>query len=222
MEDKEAQEGTKAQAIEYIHVKTTELYRLVIKVLKWIGIIAVTIFGLYLLTFIFEIFFFIAFFFAMPVIFPFFNKILEVKGEILIESRLGSPGENNKNPGDIVGVCIVPHNIIEACEQKGGNMSRIRSISGKPVILVEKFDPIKLEIIRAWIDEISSFKFLTDKNAFIKLREFVESLMDQILMTKRLRKLYQKWIYLESINNQELKAEIKEVESSIKEYKVNE
>lgn len=211
-------ENKKAQAIEYIHVKTSELYRLVIKALKWIGIIAGFGIGLYLLSFIFELFFFVAFFFAIPVLFPFFNKVLEVKGEIIIESRIGSPGDE-KNKGDVTGVCIVPHNIIEACEDKGGNISRIKSISGKPIMIVENFDPIKLEITRAWIDEVSSFKFLTDKNAFIKLREFVESLMDQILMTKRLRKLYTKWLYLESINNQELKTEVKEIEDRIKEFK---
>ena len=55
MESIEVPQSKKAQAIEYIHVKTSELYRLIIKALKWIGIIAGFCIGLYLLSYIFEL-----------------------------------------------------------------------------------------------------------------------------------------------------------------------
>lgn len=206
------------RTVEYIQVKTTESFRMFVKMVKWFLLLIGIILGLYVLSLIFGIYFFASFFLGGIIIIPVLNKIIDIKGEYILEGRLGVEGDEN-NKGDVIGVCKVPHEIIELCEHVGGNLSRIKTPSGKPLIICEKFDPNKLLIKRAWFDEIASIRFFIDKNAFARMRDYLISFMDDVLRTKRTRAVYHKMEFIKMFEDQEYRKDIKELEEEIKGFK---
>lgn len=203
------------KVIEYIHVKTTEGFRVAVKVISWILYFVAFVIGLYILSFIFGIYFFMAFALGGIIIVPILNQIIEIKGEYILEGRIGTEGDE-QNKGDVLGLCKVPHEIIELCETEGGNLSRIKTISGKPLIICEEFKPNQLMIKRAWFDEISSIRFFIDKNAFSRMRGYLIEFMDDVLRTKRTRKVYHKMEFIKMFEDQEYRKDIKEMEQEIK------
>lgn len=206
------------KTVEYIQVKTTEAYRLTIKLIKWVLLLIGIILGLYILSLFFGIYFFASFFLGGIVIIPILNKIIDIKGEYILEGRIGTEGDEN-NKGDIIGCAKVPHEIIELCEHEGGNLSRVKTISGKPLIICENFEPKKLLIKRAWFDEIASIRFFIDKNAFARMRDYLISFMDDVLRTKRTRAVYHKMEFIKMFEDQEYRKDIKELEKEIKGFK---
>ncbi|TET57428.1 MAG: hypothetical protein E3J52_10385 [Promethearchaeota archaeon] len=206
------------RTVEYIHVKTTESFRMAVKIIKWILLLISIILGLYILSLFFGIYFFLSFFLGGMIILPILNKIIEIKGEYILEGRLGVEGDEN-NKGDIIGLTKAPHKIIELCEHVGGNISRVKTISGKSLIICEEFNPNKLLIKKAWFDKIASIYFFMDKNAFVKMRDYLISFMDDVLRTKRTRAVYHKMEFIKMFEDQEYRKDIRELEEEIKGFK---
>lgn len=199
---------------EIVRVRTSEIYRSIVKVVKW-TIIAIIIIGvLYGLYTVFEIYFFGSFIFAVFVMGVIFFYMVQVPGELYIECRIGNPNDE-KNKSDVLGLFRIPGNIVQEYENLGSNTTKFKTKGGNTINIVEKIDLGTKTIERAWFDELSSWEFFIKKATFGRLKDLHIELMDEVVKTKETRQIYHQHELIKMLSHMEKNSDLEAIE---KEY----
>jgi hypothetical protein len=199
---------------EVVRVRTSEIFRMIAKVIKWVIvsiIIGVVLYGLYI---VFEIYFFGSLIFSVIVMGVIFFYMVQVPGEMYIECRTGDPNDE-KNKSDVLGIFRIPNNIIQEYESLGANTTKFKTRGGNTINIVEKINRRNKTIERAWFDELSSWEFYVKKSTFGKLKDLHVELMDEVVKTKETREIYHQHELIKMLTHMEKSTDLEAIE---KEY----
>ena len=166
-------------------VKTTELYRLIVRGLKLLIFIIIAGIILYIFYRIFGYLFYLSFFTSLIILFPILWYMVKAPGEHYLEFDMSEKGE-------MLSLAHIPYKIMNDFNKEGSYICKIPTQTGKTVTLVEKIDYYKKEIIYPWFKEMSGFQFHFKKKIFLELRKCVVGFQEEILQTKELRPIMMK------------------------------
>jgi len=197
--------------------KTFSFLGKVLKFIKWTLIIIGVAISTYICYILFGYLFYVGFFVCMPVFLFLFNKILDAPSQIFIECQIGSEeGKEEKTKTDRIGILKIPYKKIESMEKEGGNISKIDSISGKPLSIVERVDLQKNVIKKAWIDEVQSLEFYARKEAFYDLQKKFINIIRKVMVLLANWKIYNALEQKETYERIDYTTDIKELEKKFK------
>ena len=196
-------------------IQTTEWFRTKKMAGKVVTILVVGSLALYLLVMTFGMYLFYSFFVYLIVIFVVFNKLYEAPGEFFIECKMGSSADKDSF-GDTIGICKIPHKLLEAYQLRGANVQKLKTRSGKTISIVEEIDEKTMTIRWSWYAEEEPFNFYAKKETFLKMRKLVHKLMDDILKAKETRAIHHKMEIMKMLDDMERKADIMELEKEFK------
>lgn len=183
----------------------------ILTAIKWLFIFIFVIIFIYGCYTVFGYLFFVGFFICAPISLLFFNKFLSVPSKHIWECQLIDEKENTR---ERIGLLKMPLKIIGKVKKEGGNISSIDSVSGKPVMIVEKYDEKNNTFIKHWIDKVSSYEFFAREEGHFELQEWVRSTLRKVVRLLANWKIYQSIELKQVYDDVDYTTDIKELEKS--------
>ncbi len=185
-------------------------------ILKWTGIIILTIFLLTGMYIAFGFYIYGSFVLSLLIGSSLFYSVVTVPGELYFECDM-TIDEENKIKYRTIGLYKIPDDIIKTYTVSGDNQVKFKTSGGKTINVVDSINFKKKIITYSWIASLSNIEFYLKEETFHKLKEEFKKVNRDIIKTKETRELYNQIEFIKMLDDMEKGTEADEVIKTIQE-----